>query len=77
MCTSYDVLSHFMLFCCEVVIYAVLSRYLSCGEILHMTDCHVEKILHMTKFSPRAPPVVPVTNIRYVDGYGSLCKHLF
>ena len=38
---------------------------LSCGEFLDLTICHVDKFLHMTIFSPRAPPVVPVTNMRY------------
>ena len=38
---------------------------LSCGELLHLTICHVDKFLHMNKFSPWAPPVVPVTNMRY------------
>ena len=38
---------------------------MSCGEFLHMKICHVKKFLHMTKNSPQAPPVVPVTNIRY------------
>ena len=26
----------------------------------------MKKCLHMTDFSPQSPPVVPVTNIRYV-----------
>ena len=38
---------------------------LSCGGFLHMTNCYVKKFLHMTKTSPQAPPVMPVTNIRY------------
>ena len=33
MCPIYDVLSHFMLFCCKIVIYAVLSRYLFCRDL--------------------------------------------
>ena len=39
--------------------------HMSCGELLHLTICHVNKFLHMTDFSPRAPPMVPVTNMRY------------
>ena len=45
---------------------------LSDGKFLHMTICQVEEFLHMAdflhrhrRFSPQAPPVVPVTNIRY------------
>ena len=28
---------------------------LSCGELLHLTICHVDKFLHMIRFSPRCP----------------------
>ena len=38
-----------------------------------MTKCDVKKILHMTKNSPQAPPVVPVTNIRYASGIKQQC----
>ena len=38
---------------------------LSCGDLLHLSICHVDKFLHMTDFFPPAPPVVPVTNMRY------------
>ena len=32
---------------------------LSCGEFLHLTICHVDKILYMTEL------LVPVKNMRY------------
>ena len=38
-----------------------------------MKICHVVKFLHMTDFSPRVRPVVPVTNIRY--GYDQQISH--
>ena len=38
---------------------------LSCGEFFHLIICHMDKFLHMTIFSPRAPPMLPVTNMRY------------
>ena len=38
---------------------------LSYEEFLHLTICYMDKFLHMTIFSPRAPPVVPVTKTRY------------
>ena len=41
-----------------------------------MTICYVKKFLHMTKKSPQAPPVVPVTNIRYVQGYAPIKKRI-
>ena len=48
MCTIYDVLSYFMLFCCKIVIYAVLSRYLF---------CHNLRAFAWRKIQPRIAPV--------------------
>ena len=57
MCPIYDVLSHFMLFCCKIVIYAVLSRYLFCRN------------LHVFTWRKIQPRIMPrgekMTNIRY------------
>ena len=46
-----------------------ISPHLSCGEISHFSTTVMQrnlKYLHMTNFSPQAPPVMPVTNMRYV-----------
>ena len=58
MCPIYDVLSHFMLFCCKIVIYAVLSRYLFCRNL---------RAFAWRKIQPRIMPRgEKMTNIRYV-----------
>ena len=56
MCPIYDVLSHFMMFCCKIVIYAVLSRYLFCRDL---------RAFAWRKIQPRIGPVEKMTNIRY------------
>ena len=57
MCPIYDVLSHFMMFCCKIVIYAVLSRYLFCRDL---------RAFAWRKIQPRITPRgEEMTNIRY------------
>ena len=56
MCPIYDVLSHFMMFCCKIVIYAVLSRYLFCRDL---------RAFAWRKIQPRITPRgEKMTNIR-------------
>ena len=58
MCLIYDVLSHFMLFCCKIVIYTVLSRYLFCRDL---------RTFAWRKNQPRITPRgEKMTNMRYV-----------
>ena len=53
----------------ESVLYVIDFLHISHVEkLLHMTICHMEKKkIHMTDFSPQAPLVVLVINIRYVN----------
>ena len=50
----------------ESFLYVIDFLHISHVEkLLHMTICRMEKFIHMTDFSPQAPLVVLVTNIRY------------
>ena len=60
MCTIYDVLSHFMLFCCKIVIYAVLSRYLFCRDL---------RAFAWRKIQPR---IAPVEKKLLISGMGTV-----
>ena len=57
MCSIYDILSHFMMFCCKIVMYAVLSRYLFCRDL---------RAFAWRKIQPKiAPRGEKMTNMRY------------
>ena len=61
MCTIFDVLSHFMLFCCKILIYAILSRYLFCRDL---------RAFAWRKIQPR---IAPVEKKWLISGMRPLC----
>ena len=61
MCTIHDVLSHFMLFCCKIVIYVVLSRYLFC--------CNLSPFAWRKNAAKNCARWEKLTNLRYASNY--------